>query len=68
MTKEYKTQRGALLDQLEHHCVEPGVWIVEGRDVQRRRDGRWFVEGISDRLGWVDSFTEALEWIASKTV
>lgn len=60
----HKTRRGALLAQLEHRCVEPGAWVVEGRDVERRIDGRWFVGGLSDRLGWFDTFTDALEAIA----
>jgi hypothetical protein len=66
--REYKTRRGALLAQLEHSCAEPGVWKIEGLEVLQMHDNRrWYVEEISSKRGWFDTFTDALEAIAERT-
>jgi hypothetical protein len=65
MTTEHKTRRGALLAQLEWRRDGPGVYQVEGRYVERRPGGMWWVEGAAAQgLCWFASFTDALEWIA----
>ena len=66
MTKDYRTERGALLDKLEHQCIQPGLWEVEARQVYKTRWG-WQVSNATTPDGRAisfDSFTTALAWIA----
>jgi hypothetical protein len=56
----YKTLKGALLGDMEHECIGPGSWIVEGHRVQRRWPDVWQVEGPDGRRSTHMSFQEAL--------
>lgn len=72
MTVEHKTERGALLAALEHRCLRPGKWLVEGWTVERYKasGGTWRVWRTGEltelRLAprYV-TFTDALRWIAA---
>jgi hypothetical protein len=73
MDREHKTERGALLDALEHRCIRSGEWEVEGFRVIRVKSllgGGVFWTATrpverGDETTHVD-FTAALRWIASK--
>lgn len=70
---DHATERGELLARLEHRCVRPGEWLVEGHTVTRHKwSGRgnghpglktwWEVDGD----GPYRTFTAALRAIADE--
>jgi hypothetical protein len=65
---EHKTERGALLAELEHRCIRSGEWEVEGHSVTRVRsisggNPFWLTQGRGTAREHVD-FTAALRYIA----
>ncbi|WP_410652090.1 hypothetical protein [Amycolatopsis sp. cmx-4-54] len=70
--REHKTERGALLAALEHRCIKPGLWEVEGYRVERLPQanswGKWLCTRIADPKDnhLHVNFTAALRWIADR--
>lgn len=72
----HATERGELLARMEHRCLGPGDWLVEGHRVRRLRytanrsnaGTRWFVHvGDVPVATKLRSFTEALRVVADRT-
>jgi hypothetical protein len=62
----YQTERGALLARMEHSCICPGMWIVEGHDLSRRTTGTWSVYSPAGELIAIEkSFTAALQRVSA---
>ena len=65
-----KSRRGALLATMEHRCIAPGMWLVEGHRVECRGSAQrwWIVDwvGRDDRRPDYLTMTDALEALADE--
>lgn len=53
-------------EEMEVGCVRPGLWLVEGRTVERVRPNRWQVYEDGKFVGWEPTLTEACELIYAR--
>lgn len=66
MTTDYATRKGALLARMEHRCIEPGLWLVEGYQVRRSPTGWIIVWEFGVSFEKFVTFEDAIQAVADK--